>query len=33
MVANNLLGVCEALIYASKAGLNEEKLGLFNIFS
>jgi hypothetical protein len=26
MVANNLIGVCEALIYAHKAGLNEKKI-------
>ncbi len=29
MVANNLIGVCEALIYANKAGLNEESIGRF----
>jgi len=28
MVAMNLMGVCEALIYANKAGLNEQTLGV-----
>ena len=29
MVAHNTIGVCEALIYSAKAGLNEEKIGRF----
>ena len=32
MVAMNLMGVCEALIYANKAGLNEETLGKYSAF-
>ena len=33
MVANNLIGVCEALLYASKVGLDERKLGTFLFYS
>ena len=31
MVANNMIGVCESLIYASKVGLDEKKISNFLI--
>ena len=33
MVANNLIGVCEALIYAHKAELNEKKISKISYLS